>query len=97
MSKMYSSQSGIGHVVLVVVIVAVFAATGAIGYHLYANKDAVSSDDQAQASDTTDVQAAPAITSTDDLDKATTVLDQVDPDSSDQSDITALTAQLDSF
>jgi len=92
---MRRQQAGIGQVLMVVTLVVVLAITGLIGYKLYSADPA----DQASGStmtgntDTT----APAIESSADLDKATTILNDVDDDATDQSDSAKLDAELDSF
>ncbi len=98
-------QSGFGHVVTMIIVVLVFSAIGLIGYKLYANPLNSKGSEQsigkrADPRTTTaelNVPAAPEIKSASDLDKAQSVLDQVDPGSSSQSDSSQLDSQLNSF
>jgi hypothetical protein len=95
-----SAQSGIGHVLVVALVVVVFAAVGYIGYTLYVKpaKNNTTSTTTTTATDEASTElAAPDITTASDLDKATSTLDQVDPSGSNQSDASALDTQLNAF
>jgi hypothetical protein len=93
------SQSGIGHVVVLLVVVGAFAAIGYIGYTLYAKPLDSSSKNKAADSSaiTPSAATAPEIQATSDLDKASATLDAVDPSSSNQVDESALDTQLNAF
>ena len=88
-------QSGFGQVIVLVLLLAVLAVIIFIGYRIYDNQltDKVTSDITSQSDDT----AAPTIQSTSDLDKASAMLDQVNPDSNDQGDASTLDAEFNKF
>lgn len=93
-----SAQSGIGHVLVVALVVVVFAAVGYIGYTLYATPKPTYNNPPAATTDATSSElAAPDVTTAADLDKATAVLEKVDPSGSSQSDESALDTQLNAF
>jgi hypothetical protein len=93
-----SAQSGIGHVLVVALVVVVFAAVGYIGYTLYVKPAKNNTTSTTTATDEASTElAAPDITTASDLDKATSTLDQVDPSGSNQSDASALDTQLNAF
>ena len=90
------SQAGFGHVVTVALIVLVFAAIGYIGFKLYAHPlDNKGKSDAVRTTTTTlENPAAPEIKTASDLDKASTVLDQVDPGTASKNDEASLDTQL---
>jgi hypothetical protein len=93
-----SAQSGIGHVLVVALVVVVFAAVGYIGYTLYAKPAKNNTTSTTTTTDKASTElAAPDVTTAGDLDKATSTLDQVDPSGSNQSDESALDTQLNAF
>ena len=96
------SQSGFGHIALVLVVL-VFGAIGAIGYTLYANPKAdnrgknaapVVKTDPRTTEATLNVPAAPQIKTASDLDKAIATLEKVDPGSESQRDQQQIDSQL---
>lgn len=104
MSRM-NRQAGFGHVAMVLVVL-VFGAIGAIGYTLYANparneqaqqQGAVKRTDPRSTEATLNVPAAPQIKSASDLDRAMTVLNEVDPGSASEADNKQLDRQLEAF
>ena len=104
MSRM-NRQSGFSHIALVLVVL-VFGAIGAIGYTLYANpkvpdanqgQGSVKRTDPRTTEATLGVPAAPQIKTASDLDRAMTVLNEVDPGSQSQADSTQLNGQLSAF
>jgi hypothetical protein len=90
-----NSQAGIGHILVVALIVVVFSTIGFIGYKLYANP--ASKNATVPATSTTSALTAPTIKSSADLDTASGVLDQVDLNAANQSDISNLDSQLNAF
>ncbi len=97
------SQSGFSAVEALIIIVVV-GIIGLVGYTVYngqQNKTASPSTSQPASSDqpavSNDVQSAPEISSTKDLDKAQAVLDQTDPVASNGNDTSQLDAQLADF
>lgn len=97
-----SSQSGFGHIALVLVVL-VFGAIGAIGYTLYANPSTenrgkngtpVVKTDPRTTEATLNVPAAPEIKTASDLDQAITTLERVDPGSESQKDQQQIDNQL---
>ena len=96
----HSRQAGLGHIITVAVIVLVFSAVGYIGFKLYAhplNDNSGKSTAVRETTTTLNNPAAPEIKTASDLDKASAVLDQVDPGSASQSDETVLNSQLNGF
>lgn len=94
-----SAQSGIGHILVVALVVVVFAAVGYIGYTLYAkpaNKNADTATNTTTDKASTEL-TAPDVNTAGDLDKATSTLDQVDPSGSNRGDESALDTQLNAF
>lgn len=93
-----AAQAGLGHVVVLALVVLVFAVIGFIGYKLYAKPKATT---HQPAITTTNPAAgdltAPEITSASDLDTAASTLDQVNPSGDAQSDESALDTQLNAF
>lgn len=100
--KIRSTQSGFSPVE-VLIVVAVVAVLGLVGYTVYnrqQDKTASTSNTQqvvSQAPTAEDVKAAPAVSSTSDLDKAAQVLDQTDPGGSNNSDASQLDNQVSNF
>lgn len=96
-----SSQTGLGHVVALALVVLVFAIIGFIGYTLYAkpmnNKGSDTSNTVRDTTTTLNNPAAPEIKTASDLDKASAVLEEVDPGSENQKDESTLDSQLNSF
>jgi len=96
--KTRHDQSGFS-IVEILLVVAVLAIIGFLGYTFYNNQvnKTASSDQQesSQAVMVSDVNTAPAINSTSDLDAATKTLDQTDPSSS--SDVSQLDSELANF
>lgn len=92
----FTHQKGfsIVEIVLVVVIIGVIGFLGYTFYHNYqAGKTPVA--DSSQSATATDVASSPDITSTADLDKAQSVLDQTNPGSS--TDASQLDSELSNF
>ena len=95
-------QHGVGHIALVLVVL-VFGAIGAIGYTLYAHPgngkgNAPTSTTGPRTNETTlNVPAAPTIKTAADLDKAESVLNEVDPGANAKNDEAQLEAQLGSL
>lgn len=89
------SQSGIAQVLTLLGLLAILAVILFIGYRIYENRpvDELTSDTATDTSQTT----VPEVTSAGDLDKASTTLDQIDTDSTDQTDASTLDAELDKF
>ena len=93
-----SAQSGIGHVLVVALVVVVFAAVGYIGYTLYAKPANKTADTAVTPSVSPAAElSAPAVNNASDLDKATAVLNEVDPSSANQGDAATLDTQLNAF
>lgn len=96
------NQSGFSAVEIVIVVVVV-GVLGLVGYNVYnrqQNKSASSDTSQSssdQSASADDVKPAPEINSTEDLDKAQAVLDQTDPNTSNNSDTSQLDSQLANF
>jgi prepilin-type N-terminal cleavage/methylation domain-containing protein len=100
-----SNQDGFTAVELVIVVV-IIAILSFVGYTVYNRQNAkaasnttpvVSSPSSNPAASAHDVASAPTISSTADLDKAATMLDQTDPNSSSSADSTQLDSQLSTF
>ena len=85
MSRKNQSGISVGEIVLVL---AVIGLMGALGYMFYANQ--IEPPDSEQQAQTSDVPVAPEVNSTDDLDKASTTLDQTDPETSSSQDASQL-------
>lgn len=85
--------------IIIVVVVAALALVGYTVYNRQNNKTATTTDTQLASSETTanDVPSAPAISSNSDLDKASAMLDKVDPGTSHSSDASRLDSQLANF
>jgi prepilin-type N-terminal cleavage/methylation domain-containing protein len=84
--KLRTNQSGFSAVEIVIVLVIV-GAIGLVGYTVYNRQqdkatDGTSQQSAEQSPTATDVQSAPEVKSTEDLDKAEAVLDATDPGSS---------------
>lgn len=98
--KTHSNQSGFSTVELVILLV-VFGLIGFVGYTVYNQNKSTdnnqTSNSTSQGATANDVKAAPAVTSTDDLDRAATALDQTDPDGSSSGDSSQLDVELNSF
>lgn len=93
------SQLGFSAVELTIIVVIV-AALALVGYTVYNrqnNKTATTTQPTNSQATATDVPSAPAISSTSDLDKASAVLDQVDPGASNSNDSSQLDSQLATF
>ena len=90
-----SSRSGFSAVEIVIAIVTV-AMIGFLGYSFYANyqKNQMKTNGSLQSAETTD---APAITSTEDLDKAASVLDESDLETNSSSDLSEMDKDLNTF
>ena len=101
--KLRANQAGFSPVELIIVLVVV-AALGFVGYSVYnrqQDQSASNSGTSQQAADepatANDVKSAPTISSTGDLDKANTVLDQTDPGGSNNTDASQLDSELATF
>jgi prepilin-type N-terminal cleavage/methylation domain-containing protein len=99
--RLRTNQSGFS-VVEVLVVVVVLGLVGFISYSFYNKQadtdkttDGSTSQSASQSATADDVPAAPELTSTDDLDTASAMLDESDTASSNDS--TELDAQLQSF
>jgi prepilin-type N-terminal cleavage/methylation domain-containing protein len=77
-------------IIEVVIVIVILGVIGFLGYTFYNNSHPKTTATTSQSATATDVAAAPSITSTSDLDKAQSVLDQTNPDNSPDS------SQLDS-
>ena len=95
--KSRNNQLGFSAVelLLVVVVVTVLSFVGYMVYNRQQNKTA--STNSSQPTTTSDVQTAPPINSTADLDKAEATLNQTDPASSNTNDSQQLDSQLTTF
>jgi prepilin-type N-terminal cleavage/methylation domain-containing protein len=100
-----SNQDGFTAIELVIVVLIV-AILGFVGYTVYSRQNAktVSNTTPAVSPTSTnpsasahDVASAPSISSSADLDKAATMLDQTDLNSSSSADSTQLDSQLSTF
>ena len=92
-----SSRSGFSFsAVEIVIAVVTIAIIGFLGYSFYANyqKSQMKTNDSLQSAETTD---APAITSTEDLDKAASVLDESDLETNSSSDLSEMDKDLNKF
>lgn len=93
--KLRTSQSGVSIVEILIVIV-VLGLIGFIGYNFYAKQsDKPADDSTSQTATAKDIPTAPEVTSTNDLDKASAMLDGSDTSSS--SDSAELDSQLQAF
>lgn len=100
--NIHTNQSGFSVVELVIVL-AVVAVLGFVGYsihNLQNNKTADTSTTQTasgQPAKANDVPSAPVINSTSDLNTASTMLDQTDPGSSNNTDASQMGVQAANF
>lgn len=90
-----TNQSGFSviELAIAIVIVAIIGFAGYSVYHRQHNQSAVAS----QPATASDVPAAPAVSSTSDLDKAAAALDQTDPGGSNNTDAAQLDSQIANF
>lgn len=82
-------------VVIVVIVVGLIAALGYVAWNKFANQDAQTETSTSQSATAEDVPAAPQIETTDDLDEASTTLDQIDVNGS--GDDAQLEREVESF
>lgn len=95
MKALSSRQLGFSPILIIVVIAAV-GLIGYLGYSFYTNSQQQAANNvPEQSAVAKDVQTAPEVTSTSDLDTALTALDKIDTTSS--SDSTELNNQLSAF
>lgn len=80
----------------VVILLAVVAVIGALGYTFYSRMNDQTAVKTPQSKVATDVPAAPEIKQADDLDKAESILDQTDPGAS-SSDLNQLDSASSGF
>jgi len=93
--KTSSRQSGFS-AVLIIVIIAVVGLLGYLGYILYNNLQSDTANTSAeQSAIAEDVEAAPEVNSSEDLDTALTALEETDTESGD--DNTELESRLSTF
>ena len=81
--------------VIVVIVIVVIAALGYVAWNKFANKDAQMETSTSQPATADDVPTAPQIKTTDDLDEASTTLDEIDLNES--SDDAQLEREVESF
>jgi prepilin-type N-terminal cleavage/methylation domain-containing protein len=97
-----TNQSGFSAVELVIVL-AVVGVLGFVGFSVYNRQQTKTTDtgttqaNNGQSAKANDVASAPNISSTSDLDKAATMLDQTDPSGSNNSDAGQLDSQTANF
>ncbi len=86
-------------IIELLVIAAFVAILGLVGYSFYVQqtKPADTTSSQIEQSAASDVASAPSINSVGDLNKASTILDQTDPDGSNTTDANQLDGQLSGF
>lgn len=65
-------------IVIVVIVIAVIAALGYVAWNKFANQDEQMETSTSQPATADDVPTAPQIETTDDLDEASTTLDEID-------------------
>lgn len=98
MAQTDNQQAGLGHIVVIALLVLVLAIIGFIGYKLYMHpSDGQSAIEPASSSPTASeltASDAPTVQSTSDLDKASGILDQVDTTSQSSNDSKQLDSQL---
>lgn len=93
--KLRFNQSGFS-IVEILIVVVVLGLIGLISYNFYTKQsDTTANSTTSQSATAEDVPAAPEVTSTSDLDIASTMLDEADTSSS--SDSAELDSQLQSF
>jgi Tfp pilus assembly protein PilV len=80
---------------IILVVVALLGFAGYVVYNRMQNNKAASSSTTSQSTSSSDVKSAPAINSASDLDKASNILDQTDPNPS--GDSATLDTQLSAF
>lgn len=100
--KLRANQSGFSAVELVIILVFVgaLAFVGNTVYNRQQDKKTADNTSQQAADESataTDVRSAPEIKSTDDLDKASATLNQIDPDGSNNTDASQLDRELSAF
>lgn len=95
--KLRTKQSGFSIIEIVIVLV-VLGIIGFLGYAFYNNQmHKTATNDNAQTTTAQDVQSAPTISKTSDLDTAATILDQADLSSNNSSDASQLDSELANF
>ncbi len=90
-----TNQSGFS-IVEILIVVVVVALIGFIGYRFYTSQaDTMTGTSTSQSATADDVPEAPDVTSTSDLDKASTMIDETDTSSSN--DTAELDSELEAF
>lgn len=90
-------QSGFS-IIEVIIVVAIVALGGVLGYTYYSVQQKTASKDvSTQSAVATDVQPAPTVSGTSDLDVAATTIDQTDPETSSESDMSEFESELADF
>jgi prepilin-type N-terminal cleavage/methylation domain-containing protein len=100
-----TNQAGFSVVELVIVL-GVVGVLGFVGYGVYDRQNAKITDSSttdtsqtasSQSAKANDVASAPTVSSTNDLDKASAILNQTDPSGSNNTDASQLNSQLSTF
>ena len=102
--KVHNNQSGFS-IVELLIVVAVVAVWSFIGYAVYDRQQGKTTNPGSnttqqttnQSSTANDVKSAPEINSTDDLDKAEAILDQTNPNGSNNVDANQLNSKTSAF